>query len=295
MLIATLVTLARQHNDSEFLALQVAGVPIRRLIVPYLMLGLTASLAAFCINEFVAPQTRLLSQKLVLLGIYAAERPFVGQSIIRVKNADERVSQTMVLGRANRRNIKGFLLLDTSKDKEMNIIWAEDAQWLDGHWVLSKGNLFDFVKGQGLSARGSFERMRFGSNATIARYISEGPTSSLEKTTSQLRAEIESCEKSGKKAPAELLIQYYRRYSNPASCFFLVLAALPLMMVRKRRSLNVSFVYGGILVVMFFLLQQISLSLAENSRLDPCVAAWLPLVVLCLVGGSGFLALRHKS
>ncbi|MBX3076105.1 LptF/LptG family permease [Candidatus Obscuribacterales bacterium] len=294
VLIATLVTLARQHNDSEFLALQVSGVPTRRLVVPYLMMGLAASFLAYGMNEYVAPQNKLLSQKLVLLGIYAAERPFVGQPIVQVKDANDRMSQTMVFGCPNGRQVKGLLFLDKASDKEMNIIWAERATWLEGQWVLENGNLFDFVKGDGLITRGNFRRMKFGSNAKLASYIAQGPTSSLEKTTSQLRAEIDGFEKSGKKAPAELRTQYYRRYSHPASCFFLVLAALPLMTVRRRRSLNVSFVYGGVLVVMFFLLQQICLSLSENSRLDPLVAAWLPLSVLCLIG-LGFTILRRNS
>lgn len=279
VLIATLFFMSRQQRDCEFLSLQVAGVPLKRVFVPYLAMSLIAASSVFFISEYVAPQTRHLSEKLLLLGIHKAEG-LSGQSAVSIKDESGKVGLLLMFGSNIDRTIHGFVLLDITQKGLVKLIWAERGKLVDGKWQLNSGQLFELLRKDELGNGGRFEKMTLGSSAGITRALNSGPISTLEKTTSQLKQEIETCKKTGKAPPSLLVMQYYRRFSHPASCFLLVLAAVPIMVPRRRHSTNLIFCYGGVLVVLFFVMQQVCMSLSENQRLDPLLGAWLPCAVL---------------
>lgn len=332
VLVATMFLLIRQHNDSEIIALEVSGVPLRRIMLPYLIMSIIACLSVFVLTEFVAPQSRLLSEKMMMLGVYGAACPFSARTSISHQDADGNLEQQLLFGRPRGKYLEGFVALKHGEAGAIKLIWAEEAQWKSGFWNLRKGRVFDFFgagKGAGpddaaRSATGSIESglaragkgaapgsssadsiqdrgtgdidmyssgvggtftsMSYGGNKSLVSCIQAGPLSHLSKTTSQMRQEIDDHERAGHPVPLELLLQYYRRFSHPISCVLLLLAAAPVALLRSRRSRSTAIVYGGALVVGYFVLQQASLSLAINGRLLPVVGAWLPSGLLCLLG-----------
>jgi lipopolysaccharide export LptBFGC system permease protein LptF len=58
-----------------------------------------------------------------------------------------------------------------------------------------------------------------------------------------------------------------------------------MVLFRKRKGPDFSLIYGGLLIVSFFLLQEVTTALAVNGRLDGTLAAYLPLMLLT---GAGF-------
>ncbi|MBK9142790.1 MAG: LptF/LptG family permease [Candidatus Melainabacteria bacterium] len=308
VLVATMFLLIRQHNDSEIIALEVSGVPLRRIMLPYLIMSIIACLSVFVLTEFVAPQSRLLSEKMMMLGVYGAACPFSARTSISHQDADGNLEQQLLFGRPRGKYLEGFVALKHGEAGAIKLIWAEEAQWKSGFWNLRKGRVFDFF-GAGKGAApgsssadsiqdrgtgdidmyssgvgGTFTSMSYGGNKSLVSCIQAGPLSHLSKTTSQMRQEIDDHERAGRPVPLELLLQYYRRFSHPISCVLLLLAAAPVALLRSRRSRSTAIVYGGALVVGYFVLQQASLSLAINGRLLPVVGAWLPSGLLCLLG-----------
>lgn len=294
VMIAALLCMGRQQHDSEIIALQVSGISMRRIIAPYVALGMLGALCSFLVGEFVAPQTTLLSEKLVMLGIFNAERPFVGQTKIEFKDKNDKVEQLMLMGNGVGRSVNGFILLDVSQKNQINMIWAEQAQWADGKWRLIKGRMFDLLREDTAGDRGRFQKMSLGNNSFLFETINGGAFLTTQKTTKQLHDEIVACEKQGKTAPPHIRMQYYRRFSHPLSCVFLVIATIPLMIPKRRRGTTLAMAYGGLLVVLYFVLQQLCVSLSDNLRLDPIAAAWLPGTVLCLLGLTVTLCQRRR-
>ncbi|MBZ0189173.1 MAG: LptF/LptG family permease, partial [Candidatus Obscuribacterales bacterium] len=161
-------------------------------------------------------------------------------------------------------------------------------------WRLTRGQVFEFFNPDSNGLGGTFGAMTYGNNQAMLQCIKAGPLCDLSKTTSQMQHEIKSLKSANQTVPLELLLQFYRRYSHPVSCILLILAAMPVALLRSRRSHSTAIVYAGVLVVAYFILQQICLSLAVNGRLDPILGAWLPGTVLCIFGLGLTLILRNR-
>lgn len=283
VLLSVMYVLIRKHQDSEIVALQAAGVPFWRVMAPFMAVGVISSAAAFAIGEFVAPQARYLSTKLLLAGACASERPFPARSAVEFRDERDVARQLLVFGQGAGRTVNGFLVLDMTRPEFVTMVWSRWAEWKSGFWVLRAGRHFELLNGDD-GVKGKFGTMQLAGLSALWRSVDSAPKSNYDKTTAQLRAEIEKYRKSGKPVPFSLPVQLYRRYSQPVSCLLLVLAAAPVAFVRKRRETGLAMVYGGVLVVSFFLLQQTCMALGENGRLAPLVAAWLPASLLCLFG-----------
>jgi lipopolysaccharide export LptBFGC system permease protein LptF len=293
VLLAVLVCTQRLQRDSEILALQVSGISLKRIIFPYLLMGSLATVASYACAEYIAPQSKMLSEKMMLLGILHAERPFVGCSKIEIKDKSDKVKQLMLLGNTCGRTINCFTLIDRSADSHTKVVWAKKALWNDGNWELQSGRAIDLSTSEKVGDLGQFEKMTLGGNGKLIEDIKAGAITTMEKTTAQLLENIALYENNNEKPPPYLLLQYYRRFAHPLSCLLLVVAAAPLMVPRSRRGNNLAYCYGGVTIVSFFLLQQICLSLSVNQRIDPLIGAWFPCILLASIG-LALLLFRRK-
>jgi lipopolysaccharide export LptBFGC system permease protein LptF len=78
------------------MALQLLGVPLLRVLAPFLVMGFVSSSAAFVISEYAAPQSRDLARRLFIIAANKAQRPFPERSELRLeeKSDDGRVLST---------------------------------------------------------------------------------------------------------------------------------------------------------------------------------------------------------
>lgn len=283
VLFSTMFLLIRQQDDSEILALLVSGVSMKRIMAPYIMFGLVAALITFSLNEYVSPQTRLLSEKLSLIALYKTAKPFAGRFKLEQKDDKGNITKIFCFGEELGRSVNGLLLIDLTEKSSVKVVWAQKGTWNKGSWCLTEGQNFDFFNTTHQNRVARFGVLQY-ENPGLFKAIKAGPLSTLSKTTEQIRDEIASYKNKQQSPPADLIIQLYRRYSHPASCVLLVLAATPVALMRARRSRSTAFVYAGIVIATYFVLQQICTSLAENSQLTPFLGSWLPSIVLCLFG-----------
>lgn len=296
VVISTILVLIRMQRDSEILALQACGVSFARIMRPFLLMGLVGSLTVYGISEYVAPQLRYISSKLLIIGICKSDRPFPTRWRVELKNQREEMTQLLVLGRGQGRIIHNFVMWDFTKPKTVQMVWANRAVWNDGCWDLRDGRIFELLQKDDPGVKGVFGHMDFGNGfAQLWRDIESGPQSSLDKTTAQLEAEIKTFTAKNKPIPGNLLVQLYRRYSQPLNCLLLVLAGAPVAFMQSRRKSTLALGYAGVLIACFFALQQMCISFGEHGVIHPIVAAWLPATFLCIVGLSLALIIYNKN
>lgn len=303
VVMAVMLVLIRSSRDCEVMALQLLGVPLLRVLLPFLVMGLISSVANFLVSEYAAPQCRDLARRLFIIAANKAQRPFPDRTELRLEeiSLDGRVTKTskiIELGKEENteagqdKKVMGLVCFDLTNTNVVKVICASSAQWRNCAWTLYDGRIFDFFdtsKGSN-NTSGSAVQMHFASMqlpfvAHTDSTIGNNFQTTLDKSTGELLENIKFIQSKGVPVPPYLYLQYYRRFSYPLSCFFLVLAAAPMVLFRKRKGPDFSLIYGGFLIVSFFLLQEVSLALAVNNRMEPALAAYLPLILLT---GSGF-------
>ncbi len=284
VVVAVMLVLQRQNRDSEVVALQLQGIPLRRVLMPFLALGLISTSIAFAVSENLAPQSRDLSRRLVTLATRKADRPFANRSEIRLEKEKDKLSNIIVIAQGKGRTVEGFVDLDLSDKSMIKLIWAESARWGDYVWTLHNGRIFELFSSTNPGTQLKFTTMTVSDMLNAEDLLSDINKTTLDKTSSELRADIDMLKKAGIKVPAYLYFQYYRRFSYPLSCLLLVLAAAPMVLFNKRKRADFSMIYGGTVVLGFFLMQEISMALVVNGRIDPLLAAWLPVTALGSLG-----------
>ncbi len=304
VVMAVMLVLIRSSRDCEVMALQLLGVPLLRVLGPFLVMGFVSSSAAFLISEYAAPQCRDLARRLFIIAANKAQRPFPERSELRLeeKSDDGRVlstSKIIELGKEQEvaagqgKRVSTLVCFDLTNRNVIKLVYAGSAQWLNCAWTLHDGRIFELFDTSQPSREsvGSGVQMQFASMqlpfvVQSDKTIGMNFKTTLDKTTGELLGNIKLLQKASVTVPPYLSLQYHRRFSYPLSCFFLVLAAAPMVLFRKRKGADFSLIYGGFLIVSFFLLQEITTALAVNGRLDGTLAAYLPLMVLT---ASGFL------
>lgn len=304
VVMAVMLVLIRSSRDCEVMALQLLGVPLLRVLAPFLVMGFVSSSAAFVISEYAAPQCRDLARRLFIIAANKAQRPFPERSELRLeeKSDDGRVlstSKIIELGKEQivavdqGKKVSTLVCFDLTDKNVIKLVYAGSAQWLNCAWTLHDGRIFELFdssqphqQSAGSGVQMQFASMQLPFVVQSDKTIGMNFKTTLDKTTGELWGNIKLLQKASVAVPPYLLLQYHRRFSYPLSCFFLVLAAAPMVLFRKRKGADFSLIYGGFLIVSFFLLQEITTALAVNGRLDGTLAAYLPLMVLT---ASGFL------
>lgn len=287
VVVAVMLVLSRCSRDNEILAMQVLGTRFRRVLTPFFVLGLLSSYLAFSISEHLAPQTRDLSRRLFNIAVHKTERPFPNQSEIRLESQSGQVTRIFELGPSAGACVNGFVSFDLAQKNVVGVVWAQSAEWKDHAWRLHAGRLFELSNddtagdAQSRFTSTQFASMQLPGTNRAQKFLDR---TTLDKTTRELKADIDLSKTFSTQAPPYLLFQYYRRFSHPLSCLFLVIAAAPLVLLRRRKGVDLSLVYGGVVVASFFFLQELCLGLVCNHRLDPLWGAWLPGSGLLVIG-----------
>lgn len=284
----------RQHQSSEILALQICGVSKTRILAPFLAIGLLAALFGYLAGDNIAPRARYLSQKLLLARVNNSTRPFPGKTDIVLKDAKQ-IRQWIIFGDTVGNTTRPFVVFDFNGPNGPVVVYSDSALWKKGIWHMDSGFLCELPSSGQKGLAYKFGHMEIPGLKSIARAVEDVPKSMFDKTIAELKADIETRMRAQKPVPPEMLVQLYRRYSQPLACIFLLLAAAPLTLFQKARHATASqYVYVGVLVSLFFLLQDITYAMGENSRLAPSLAAFLPSVLLC-VGGLSFGLLIRRA
>jgi lipopolysaccharide export system permease protein len=290
---AAAVVWIRQQQSNEILALQMCGVSKRRIFAPFIAIGLVAGLVGFWIGDTLAPNSRYLSQKLLLARINNSERPFPGRGDIRLGD-EQKLHQWLIFGDTVGNATQPFVAFDFSSPQGPLVMYSHSANWKKGVWQLSDGVLCELPWGNGKGLHYKFGNMEVGGLKPIARAIETAPKSMFDQTIAEMRADIEKKMRAGIRIEPETFIQLYRRYSQPLSCVLLLLAAAPLTLFRNSKfSAQTQYVYVGVLVASFFLLQDLTYALGENARIEPWMAAFLPSLALSCAG-LGYIWLREQ-
>lgn len=282
--VSIILVLIKMHRDSEMVALQAAGVSRARILLPFVILGVLTSLGSYAIGELIAPQSRYLSSRLLLVAMDNCTRPFPTRLSVEVRDENSTVRQTVVLGKGLDRTINGFLMFDLTQKEGIPLVWAQNARWDRGNWQLTTGRMFNLLLNNDAGVKGTFQRMTLPGSSTFRRAIESNNLDDLSMTTEKLKEQIAQYKREHSKDDPYLLLQYYRRFAHAANCLLMVLATFPVALLGRRENMGVAYVYCGLLTGGYFVLQAIFLALGENGRVDPLLCAWLPGVALCFIG-----------
>lgn len=292
LLLGLLFCLTAFSKHNELLAMRACGVSLSRLALPFWFVGLLLSLLVLGLNEWLVPTARLRANQLL--------KQYRGRA---TPDVIENLFFTNLAARRDwyipRFELTGGVLLapeiherypDGTASRDL---YAQRAVWNGQHWVLFHVDVYEHP------ADGSPTLVRRLPLLALpeltespARMLAENKRPS-EMTSRELRRAIRALVRAGHtERAAELRTTLHHRYAFPLTCLVAVGLAFPLGVQTQRGSPLLSVGTALVLLVAYYILNEISLKLGVGARLPAPCAAWLTNASFAVVAAYLFWRVR---
>jgi lipopolysaccharide export system permease protein len=290
LLLAMLYTLTNHARHNEITAIRAAGVSLARLCLPYLAIGISASVLLFALNEFCVPRTAEIADQLLIRKSMRAPKKAKWQPVKNLVFSNSREKRKWFVGVYNPRTgemIKPHVDWDLP-DGSARSIDAERATWANGVWT------FHQVRENRTSPGNPYPTKVPLTNAVMFPEFSETPAI--------IRTEITVTDQHGhpsqtKRAdiPVSEIVNYLKlhpepdavirpwiytklhgRFAGPFACLVVVLVAIPFAAASGRRNVFVGVAASILIFFVYFVLQQMGFAFGEGGRVPAWLGAWLP-------------------
>lgn len=288
MLLAALMAVGRLSDSQEITAMRTSGISLSRIAASVVAVGLLVSLATFVFNEAVVPETEDRYR----------------QAFMRVLNEPAPPEQTQVLFREEQEGIEsvyfvrrflrdagqmeGVVVNQFERGELRRIIEAERARYLGKEWEFQNGTMYLLTGPTTVATQ--FQRMRVGLQRT-PREIAIPRREPAEMSIRELRAYIGILRRSGEDA-SRYVVDEHSKLAVPASAMLFALLAVPLGLRPHRSGRAIGMGLTILVLIGYYIMISITLTLGQGGRLHPVIAAWLPNVILA---AAGLLLLRRAD
>lgn len=274
MLFATAYMLSDLYAKNELLAVFACGISLFRFTFPLMILSVFMSVGLFMFNDAVVAKSyekKMALQNKVLDNETEYDNSNVvvmsegGKIIYKAEYFDsrfERLYSLYVLYRNNDRSFDG-------------LIYAESAVWASDHWELSNASFYKQDKnGYHIYPVDYDHLFRLMEPPDTFRRNSINVE---EVTAAEAKQYILQLEKSGLPSN-EAKAEYYKKYAFSFVVLVVVLLAIGLSGKTRKNVLIVSLALSITAVVLFYVMQMITMLMARFGTIPPVFGEWFPVV-----------------
>ena len=276
------LAISRLSRESELTAMRAAGISIKRVLVPFIFVGVAVSLLSFYLAEFVTPKTEARASETMRKIFASAEAVDLRSNVLlKLNNGEYHASLGTV--RKNDRGqvaIEDILVFQKPKRGEDWVVQAPNAVYDDGLLQLFDAKAikmsgdqtqFYYPKVWEVNLRISLDDF-FGVKAPESMSITE-----LRKSMSEWAAEGQDLR--------AVEVVYHNKMAVPAACVVFSLFAPVIALYFARGGAFMGVLVAIIVVFLYYNIWILtSQVLSKGWILPPVVGAWLPNVLFTLVG-----------
>ncbi|MEO7454292.1 MAG: LptF/LptG family permease [Fimbriimonadales bacterium] len=276
------LAISRLIRESEMTAMRAAGISIRRILVPFLVVGALVSMLSFYLAEFVTPKTEARASETMRKIFASAEAVDLRSNVLlKLNNGEYHASIGTV-----RKNDKGqvviedILVFQKPKRGEDWVVQAPTALYDDGVLQLFDAKAikisgdqaqFFYPKVWEVNLRMSLDDF-FGVQAPESMSITE-----LRKSMLEWKAE-------GQDTRAVEIV-YHNKIAVPMACLVFSLFAPVVALYFSRSGAFVGVLVAIVIVFLYYNIWILtSQVLSKGWILPPIVGAWLPNVLFFAAG-----------
>ena len=286
-LLATILAYSRLNGDSEITAFRAGGFSLKRLIIPALVLGMTVSLGAIGINEFVVPRANYHFRLLEHEFKHGEVRPRTQHDLFLTPLDRESGGPDFILYArlfdADRGEMESVVLQEYERGSPAILIEAERAVWANDNWYFYDGHMYQIRRGEQIPQMGFSEyivRTEIYDPGEIARLDRDMDEMNIR----ELGQYIERRRAEGHKAYEERVL-WHQQLAIPFASFIFVLLAAPLGLKPRREGCSATGM--GLSVVIIFIyygIMTLGDALGGQGTISPWLGAWGQNIIFLAAG-----------
>jgi lipopolysaccharide export system permease protein len=282
VLLGVLFSLGTLSRNLEVTAMTAAGLSLRRIILPVMLLGLAISAGVFYFGETVVPYADAKKEEIET--VYVKRLPLL-KTIRRINLAyrgkEGRFYYVRVFD-GIRNQMRDVRVIEKSEAGEVRrLIVAAEAVWRGDQWQFRDGSIRTF-RATGDITVTYFEKEYFDIPETPEDFMREEKSPETMKFD-ELATYISNLESSGVDAVKER-VELYLKISVPLANFVVVFLGAPLALQSHRSGLAYGFGLAILLGFMLWGALAVGRAFGQNGTLPPLFAAFLPDTVFGVLG-----------
>jgi lipopolysaccharide export system permease protein len=292
LLLALLYTLTNHARHNEITAIRAAGVSLWRICLPYLTVGLLASLALFALNELFVPDSADRAEQIRKRYTGAVDQ----NKVLKQGFDNARAGRSWYFGVYNLKSSEmlNSVVISTLRDGSRLYQYADRAVYANGVWTF-------------YNVRERKENPTNSLAAIVLRQTNVLARPDFSETPDQIKSEIRISNSDSllraKKAdlPIYVILNYLHLHPHPAqaaalytklqgrlalpwTCLVVVLIATPFGAGSGRRNVFVGVASSILIFFVYYVLQQLCLHLGAGGYVPAWVAGWFPNLAFGLTG-----------
>ena len=280
VLLATVMTLNGLSLSSEITVMKACGVGINRIAKPIFIFATIMACLSFVINETIVPVMTVQSTDLALYAFSKKNIP-EGKHNFTFKEVKDNgtLKRLFYVGNCENKILHNITVLDASKDGTIQILQAKEGETAAEGWKFQKGAIYTVTdRGKALDTT-MFEdtTIKFGMNLR----------DEMNRNLANEHNFIQLCKYLSKPNVEDrtwLLICLFDKIALPITTIVLVLIGVPLAITPPRVRYNRGFLFSILIIFAYYLIRALSISFGEAGSLHPALAAFMPDIILAIVG-----------
>lgn len=282
VLLATVMTLNGLSLKSEITVMRACGIGLNRIAKPIFIFAIIMSICSFVINESVVPVMTKQSKNLALWALGQKNIPEGKQNFVfKELNDAGSIKRLFYVGYCENKTLHNITVLDTSKDDTIQVLQANEGKTSPEGWQFEKGAVYTVGEEGKVLNTTLFEKsiVKFGLDMTKELNRDVAQEMNFAKLIDYIKHnQIAEEERNS------IHIQLYDKLALPLTTIALVLIGVPLAITPPRVRYNRGFLFSILIIFAYYLIRALSISFGEAGTLQPFLAAWMPNIVLTLIG-----------
>lgn len=283
VLLATVMTLNGLSLKSEITVMRACGIGLNRIAKPIFIFALIMSVCSFIINESVVPVMTKQSKDLALWALGQKNIPEGKQNFVfKELNDGGSIKRLFYVGYCENKTLHNITVLDSSKEGTIQVLQADEGKTSPEGWQFEKGAVYTVGDDGNILNTTLFDKsiVKFGLdmskelNKNVAKEMNFAKLVNYIKTNTNI----------DEKGRNSIRIELYDKLALPLTTIALVLIGVPLAITPPRVRYNRGFLFSILIIFAYYLIRALSISFGEAGTLQPFLAAWMPNIVLTIIG-----------
>lgn len=284
ILIAFIKTVSTCNFNNELVALMASGIPLKKLMRPFIAFALLCTLLIYFNTEVLQPYAIKYHNQLEESRTKKKQRKYKHALIQQVALKDD----SSII----------FQHYDTDLQRFYDVYWVRSIddiyriKYLSPYTSLPTGEFVEHLqrnKAGDLLVTESLSKKEFKDMHFDKKTLLETVSESSELSITALKEKLPKRGHAHSEKEAQILTLYYYKLAFPWLCLLAVIAPAPFC-TRFSRSTPIFFIYAGCIfaLVAFYIVLDAAVILGERQVLSPEVAIWAPFVSVFTIFGYRF-------
>ena len=282
VLLSTVMVLNKLSLSSEITVMRACGIGLNRIAKPIFTFAVVMALATFVINESIAPIMAKESKDLALWALGQKNVPEGRQNFVFKELGDNwYLKRLFYVGYCHKKTLYNVTVLDNSKPGTVQVLQAREGGTSPQGWLFKKGAIYTIGDDGEVLNTTLFDTSTVKFGLDLSKELNKNLASEMSflKLTKYIA--------SGKVAEEEknaLKVQLFDKLALPMATLVFVLIGVPLAITPPRVRYNRGFLFSILIIFAFYVLRALSISFGSAGTIPPFIAAWLPDIILAILG-----------